>query len=54
MNTLICPGGGCPLRYTCLRFHDWFDSTDENGDNEMLPVKDGKCDKYIRKEYYGQ
>lgn len=53
-NILVCPGGGCPLRHTCERFHAWMDSDDGDNELEMVPYfKGGECKQYIRKQYYG-
>lgn len=54
-NELLCPGGWCPLRYTCKRYVRWMASDDEDGDLEIEPAyDDGKCDKYLQIEFYGQ
>ena len=53
-NYLLCPGESCPLRLTCNRFHAWLDNEDEE-DLEMAPAyKDGRCELYLQKEFYGQ
>ena len=54
MNYLLCPGESCPLRLTCNRFHAWLDNEDED-ELEMVPAyKDGHCELYNQKEFYGQ
>ena len=52
-NYLICPGEACPLRLTCIRFHRWLDNDDENAEEMEPAFRDGVCDKFIMKEYYG-
>ena len=53
-NLLLCPGEVCPLRMTCTRFHAWLDNEDED-EMEMVPAyKDGHCELYNQKEFYGQ
>lgn len=55
MNSLVCPGDACPLRFTCRRFNAWLDHEDDDDWFEMLPdYKGGKCEHYIQKEFYGQ
>ena len=52
---LLCPGGWCPLRYTCERYVKWMAADEDDADLEMDPdYDDGKCDSYIQIEYYGQ
>lgn len=54
-NLLLCPGGSCPLRYTCKRYVRWMACDDDDADLEMDPAyEDGKCESYIQIEYYGQ
>ena len=51
----LCPGGWCPLRYTCKRFVKWMAADDETADLEMDPAfEDGTCSSYLQIEYYGQ
>lgn len=51
----LCPGGWCPLRYTCKRFVKWMTADDETADLEMDPAfDDGTCSSYLQIEYYGQ
>lgn len=52
-NYLICHGGACPLRLTCRRFMAWLDNEDEEAEEMMPSFKDGDCDRYEMKEYYG-
>ena len=54
-NILLCPGGSCPLRYTCKRYFRWMECEEDDADLEMDPAHDdGKCGSYIQIEYYGQ
>lgn len=52
-NYLVCPGGACPLRYTCRRFMGWLVLDDEDTDEMDPAYKEGKCERYLIKEYYG-
>lgn len=52
---LLCPGGWCPLRYTCRRYIKWMVADEDADDLEMDPAfDDGKCESYLRIEYHGQ
>ena len=52
-NYLLCPGEACPLRRTCQRFMAWLNNEDEDAE-EMVPAfRNGACERYKIKEYYG-
>lgn len=54
-NSLVCPGDACPLRFTCVRWHNWLDREDDDDWFEMEPdYHNGTCKSYIQKEFYGQ
>lgn len=54
-NSLVCPGDACPLRFTCVRWHNWLDREDDDDWFEMEPdYHNNTCKSYIQKEFYGQ
>ena len=53
-NLLVCPGGDCPLRYTCHRFLKWLENDEDDREFEKIPHNgDGNCEMYQQKEFYG-
>ena len=44
-DILLCPGGSCPLRYTCRRYIKWMATDNDDPDLEMDPAfDDDKCE----------
>lgn len=52
-NYLICSGEECPIRLTCRRFIAWLDNEEEDSDEMEPAFRNGTCERYLIKEYYG-